>query len=147
MLAFDASSLRSHIVTGIATSKRSADTLSHSLFLFSSALSKQRARAREKHVTPNKVISDTKEKTRTSAQMMHSKSLGISSPKLIDRAWCAFIIISAFADCSSSSRCWCSSKCDGAMPIVVQREVVVFLFFFPSVLKIFLTKIQNIVVF
>ena len=61
VLAFDASSLRSHIVTGIATSKRSADTLSHSLFLFSSALSKQRARAREKHVTPNKVISDTKE--------------------------------------------------------------------------------------
>ena len=62
VLSFDASSLRSHIVTGIATSKRSSDTLSHSLFFFPSALSKQRARAREKHVTPNKkVISDTKE--------------------------------------------------------------------------------------
>ena len=62
VLSFDASSLRSHIATGIATSKRSSDTLSHSLFFFPSALSKQRARAREKHVTPNKkVISDTKE--------------------------------------------------------------------------------------
>ena len=106
-------------------------SLSLSFPLLFCALEAARARAREKHVTPNKVISDTKEKTRTSAQMVHSKSLGISSPKLIDRAWCAFIIISAFADCSSSSsRCWCSSKCDGAMPIVVQREVVVFLVFF-----------------
>ena len=62
VLSFDASSLRSHIVKGIAaTSKRSSDTLSHSFFFFPSALSKQRARAREKHVTPNKVISDTKE--------------------------------------------------------------------------------------